>query len=35
MSQFERVYKIDRLLRNRVPPGKQKLLDALEVSEPP
>ena len=34
MSQFERVYKIDRLLRNRIPPTKQKLLTALEVSEP-
>jgi predicted DNA-binding transcriptional regulator YafY len=34
MSQFERVYKIDRLLRNRIPPSKQKLLAALDVSEP-
>jgi predicted DNA-binding transcriptional regulator YafY len=34
MSQFERVYKIDRLLRNRIAPSKQKLLAALDVSEP-
>jgi predicted DNA-binding transcriptional regulator YafY len=34
MSQFERVYKIDRLLRNRTAPNKQKLLAALDVSEP-
>lgn len=34
MSQFERVYKIDRLLRNRIPPSRQKLLAALDVSEP-
>lgn len=34
MSQFERVYKIDRLLRNRIAPSKQKFLDTLEVSEP-
>ena len=25
MSQFERVYKIDRLLRSRIAPNKQKL----------
>jgi predicted DNA-binding transcriptional regulator YafY len=34
MSQFERVYQIDRLLRSRIAPSKQKLLAALEVSEP-
>jgi predicted DNA-binding transcriptional regulator YafY len=34
MSQFERVYKIDRLLRSRIAPNKQKLLTVLEVSEP-
>jgi hypothetical protein len=27
MSQFERVYKIDRLLRGRVPPTKQRIMD--------
>lgn len=32
MSQIERVYKIDRLLRRRKPPSRQELLDALEVS---
>jgi DeoR/GlpR family transcriptional regulator of sugar metabolism len=34
MSQFERVYKIDRLLPGRVPPTKQRILEAIEVSEP-
>ncbi|MCS6953023.1 MAG: WYL domain-containing protein [Bryobacterales bacterium] len=32
MSQIERIYKIDRLLRRRKPPSRQELLDALEVS---
>jgi predicted DNA-binding transcriptional regulator YafY len=27
MSQFERVYKIDRFLRGRVPPTKQRIMD--------
>ena|SRR5271157_4254894 len=27
MSQFERVYKIDRLLRGCVPPAKQRIID--------
>ena len=34
MSQFERVYQIDRLLRRRVKPNKQEVLEVLEVSEP-
>ena len=34
MSQFERVYHIDRLLRGRVAPDKQRLLSVLEVSAP-
>lgn len=34
MSQFERVYKIDRLLRRRVKPSKQAMLAELEISEP-
>lgn len=32
MSQLERVYKIDRLLRRRKPPSRQDLVDTLEVS---
>ena len=32
MSQLERVYKIDRLLRRRRPPSRQDLVEALEVS---
>ena len=34
MNQFERVYEIDRLLRGRVPPTKQRIPEAFEVSEP-
>lgn len=32
MSQLERVYKIDRLLRRRRPPSRKELVEALEVS---
>ncbi len=32
MSQLERIYKIDRLLRRRKPPSRQELVEALEVS---
>jgi len=32
MSQMERVFSIDRLLRRRTPPAKEELLRRLEVS---
>lgn len=32
MSQIERIYKIDRLLRRRKPPSREELVKALEVS---
>jgi predicted DNA-binding transcriptional regulator YafY len=34
MSQFERIYEIDRLLRGRIAPSKQRMMNVLEVSEP-
>jgi predicted DNA-binding transcriptional regulator YafY len=33
MSQFERIYKIDRLLKGKRPPNKQTIRKALEISE--
>lgn len=32
MSQMERVFSIDRLLRRKVPPGREELLRRMEVS---
>src|SRR5215510_6410279 len=32
MSQLERIYKIDRMLRRKQPPGRQELVNSLEIS---
>ena len=33
MSQLERVYKLDRLLRRRIPPSKREIRQTFEISE--
>ena len=32
MSQLERIYKIDRMLRRKQPPSRQQLVNTLEIS---
>src|ERR1700676_3121413 len=32
MSQLERIYKLDRMLRRRQPPKKREVLEAFEIS---